>query len=1513
MKNLKHKAFLLILLFVGANGFAQVTIQYLIVGGGGGAGNGSDRTSGGGSGGQVVASSVSINSGSYSITVGSGGSSASNGASSSISGTGITTITALGGGRGGSNNSAPSCVANAGGRHHGGGSGLSCSGANAGGAGYDNASTNEYYAGGGGGAGGAGQNGTNGSAGGSGVSNSLRANSAVTYGAGGSGGRQISSSSALSGSNGTPNTGNGGNGGRSTFQSGATTNSVTGGAGGSGIVVIRYASPTALATGGTITSYSLSGTTYQVHTFTSGGTFALSLTPATANVSGGGTFCGSTTLTASGGSGGTIYWQTSSTGTNTTYSGSTLAVSSSGTWWARSLSGSTWGSAGTSATVTINAVPSAVTVSGGTSVCGPATVTLTSSGGSGGITYWQGTTSNGTSTATNSTSQNVSSTGTYYFRSVSSNGCWGTQGSATVTISNPSVSGSISGSNSINSGGNATLTLSGHTGSIQWQTSNNDTTFSNASGTSTNASYTTPNLTNTTTNSKATYYRVVVTSGVCASATTASATILVLPSTTPSSTTLSVGGTGGTITIPNNTATVVDAGLTVTSNGNIAGFTVSISENYSSGDVLGYTGTLPSGVTTSGFSTTSRSIVFRGNASAAQWQAFLRTVTLRSTSVTCNPEKRKVTFTVSTNFYNYFNGHYYEYVSSGRIWSDAKAHAESKTFFGRQGYLATINSAEENAYISKLIGQNSWLGATDNYLEINKAVGYSKYSSQLQAEGKYHWVTGPEKGVQISNGSSSIPGRYLRWAGGEPNNFNTGFKDRSLNMYGEHYLHIYSSSSTWNDFPDDRRLGSIIEYGDMPGDNPVTGIDYTRDITITGMTGGSITGGLGTVCSGTNTTTLTLTGASGTVSRWELSDDNFLSNVQTISNTTTTLNATNLTEKTFYRAVMVNGGCILPTPSTHINVLELDGGVISATTNEGCAGSAINLTLGGHKGTVSKWQISTNSNGSSASDIASTSTSLSHTISSAGTYYISAVVGNSSCSNSQNSEWYPVVIASAGAPTAGEVSSAAHCGSANNGTLTLKGSKGGSSYLWQQSTDGGSTWSNAGSTTTRLTYNNISQNTQYRVQVSKGSCGSATSSVGEIIIYGTSISQWTGGGVNANWSTSGNWCGGVIGTTGRRVAISEDASSDPMLDGHLALSELNFNASGRKVILGSFDISIDNILGADSLNYFKTTDTGSLVRSIANLDSFTFAVGLSSYNPVTITNRTGVSDTFSVYVYDEVYEGGFKGNGNALGNKPRIQCTWEIGKTKANGGSGVDFTFEWEVAKRKGGNAGSLVNPTVNHFNRNTNTWEFASNTSKIRGQNYLTLTGYMGTFSPFAIGEDVAVLPLSLGEFKVAQEGNAGVLRWLTLTENNTEKTEILKSSNGTEWEKIGEVEAAGNSYSTREYIYSDHALGSVNYYQLQFIDKDGAKEKSVVRILVKQEPTTAWQVSVYPNPSFGEIYIETAKPCSYEIMNVEGKSIQKGEIRANKKIEGLGRGMYFVKCTAPNSQETWTKFIVQ
>ena len=98
-------------------------------------------------------------------------------------------------------------------------------------------------------------------------------------------------------------------------------------------------------------------------------------------------------------------------------------------------------------------------------------------------------------------------------------------------------------------------------------------------------------------------------------------------------TSITLGGTTSSLSVSYNTATVVDPNLTITANGNITGFRVQISQTYTSGDVLSYTGTLPSGVTASWNSTTGI-LSFNGTTTAANWQTLLRTVTFKSTTTT---------------------------------------------------------------------------------------------------------------------------------------------------------------------------------------------------------------------------------------------------------------------------------------------------------------------------------------------------------------------------------------------------------------------------------------------------------------------------------------------------------------------------------------------------------------------------------------------------------------------------------------------------------------------------------------------------------------------------------------------------------------------------------------------------------------------------------------------------------------------------------------------------------------
>jgi hypothetical protein len=260
---------------------ASLLISTLVVAGGGSGGSGNaDIGAGGGGGGAggYIANTASLNlNQSYTIEVGDGGigdsNKGTNGVSSSAFG-----YTAVGGGAGGAFGDVNGNTGGSGGGGHWGGLG----GSGSAGQGNNGASGSAFQSlsGGGGGALTAGSPGNTTSNGGSG---SVWIDG-IRYAGGGGGWRRVAS---LQSSNGLGGPGGGGVGGQneevdlgtlrlSTSGStntggggGGSWNSTNGGNGGSGIVKIRYAASSSVATGGEIT---ISGS-YVYHTFTGSGNF----------------------------------------------------------------------------------------------------------------------------------------------------------------------------------------------------------------------------------------------------------------------------------------------------------------------------------------------------------------------------------------------------------------------------------------------------------------------------------------------------------------------------------------------------------------------------------------------------------------------------------------------------------------------------------------------------------------------------------------------------------------------------------------------------------------------------------------------------------------------------------------------------------------------------------------------------------------------------------------------------------------------------------------------------------------------------------------------------------------------------------------------------------------------------------------------------------------------------------------------------------------------------------------
>lgn len=110
--------------------------------------------------------------------------------------------------------------------------------------------------------------------------------------------------------------------------------------------------------------------------------------------------------------------------------------------------------------------------------------------------------------------------------------------------------------------------------------------------------------------------------------------------------------------------------------------------------------------------------------------------------------------------------------------------------------------------------------------------------------------------------------------------------------------------------------------------------------------------------------------------------------------------------------------------------------------------------------------------------------------------------------------------------------------------------------------------------------------------------------------------------------------------------------------------------------------------------------------------------------------------------------------------------------------------------------------------------------------------------FDTITVSGSIPVTGLSLMAQKREQKI---VVQWFTLSEYNSSHFELERSSDGTRFEKITEVAAAGSSNSRRDYGYTDATpLKGNNHYRIRQVDRDGQTAYSTVQLvrLDKQQP---------------------------------------------------------------------------
>ena len=167
------------------------------------------------------------------------------------------------------------------------------------------------------------------------------------------------------------------------------------------------------------------------------------------------------------------------------------------------------------------------------------------------------------------------------------------------------------------------------------------------------------------------------------------------------------------------------------------------------------------------------------------------------------------------------------------------------------------------------------------------------------------------------------------------------------------------------------------------------------------------------------------------------------------------------------------------------------------------------------------------------------------------------------------------------------------------------------------------------------------------------------------------------------------------------------------------------------------------------------------------------------------------------------------------------------------------------------------------------------------------------------------SIFPIELISFTAQNIDNqmARVL-WTTKTETNNDYFELLRSSNGIDYQVITRVKGAGNSTTQKDYKYLDlKPIIGINYYQLKQVDFDGTISLSKVEVvefkgvdkIINWTSSNSSQLIVNINPSKSNILI-SLYDLSGKLINVQqSMGVNEYYLDANR----LESAIYIIKAT--------------
>jgi len=147
----------------------------------------------------------------------------------------------------------------------------------------------------------------------------------------------------------------------------------------------------------------------------------------------------------------------------------------------------------------------------------------------------------------------------------------------------------------------------------------------------------------------------------------------------------------------------------------------------------------------------------------------------------------------------------------------------------------------------------------------------------------------------------------------------------------------------------------------------------------------------------------------------------------------------------------------------------------------------------------------------------------------------------------------------------------------------------------------------------------------------------------------------------------------------------------------------------------------------------------------------------------------------------------------------------------------------------------------------------------------------------------------------------NQVLLQWSTASEVNSQEFAVEHSTNGTVWNRIATIAAAGNSNESKQYSFLHVSpVKGRNFYRIRQRDLDGKSSTTMIRSVAmeEREKIVSLQNHVITN---GKLQMQLSRPATIALFTQDGRMLLNKEFSAGQQSIELGsyaKGVYFLHC---------------